>query len=596
MRIKTLDQYLANQIAAGEVVERPASVIKELFENSVDAHASEITIEVRQGGHEMIRITDNGTGIHQKDLWLAVSRHSTSKIATFDDLAAIQTLGFRGEALASIAAVSRFKLSSRQPDSDSGFYLQTEGGQIAETVAPTAHLSGTTVEVRDLFFNTPARRKFLRTPRTEFFQIQNTVQRLALCNFQVAIKLIHNQKIIFDLPCAETMVLKERRLAELLGKPLIENILAIDFCASGLRLSGWIGLPTFTRSQPDMQYFYLNNRYVRDKVLTHAVRDAYRDVLYDHSRYPAFVLYFECDPRTVDVNVHPTKQEIRLRDSRLVHDFIRKGIKDALSQIELAEPSAPSVAVAAPLRVQEEPAQYDAYSRKNGPMTTPAHHQSEHNLIKILHEKPREEAVKIEDKSDYQDFTLGFAIAQLQGVYILAQTKAGLVIVDMHAAHERILYEKMKQQITADGIQRQALLVPIHLTLSPQETRTWQLHHELLDCLGLVTAALGPNNIVIREMPSLLKGLAIDILIKDMLADLAEYGNSQRIEDHMNSLLGNMACRSAIKANHRLTIPEMNVILRDMENTPNSSFCNHGRPTWIQWSMAELDKFFLRGQ
>lgn len=584
MRINTLDQNLANQIAAGEIVDRPASVVKELFENSVDAGAKHITIEIKQGGHELIRIIDNGCGIHFEDLWLAIRRHSTSKITSQEDLAAIQTLGFRGEALASIAAVSRFKLISRQSNTNSGFYVHTESGSVDASVAatPIAHPEGTTIEVRDLFFNTPARRKFLRKARTEFFQIESILQRLSLCNFQVAIKLIHNQKVIYDLPSAETMALKERRLSKLLSSDFMKNALAMDFSAAGMRLWGWIALPTFSRAQPDSQYFYLNQRYVRDKVLNHAVRNAYEDILY-HGRYPAFVLYLECDPRSVDVNVHPTKQEVRLQDSRLVHDFIVKGVRDALSQVKPATQFVPPISVSTPHRIQEQP-----------PLPYNTNKQSLENLQEVT----LQTGSKNTDPKDlYQKCTLGFAIAQLHNIYILAQTDTGFVMVDMHAAHERILYEKIKAQVeTEGGIQRQVMLVPISLSLSPQEMRIWEEHQAFLDRLGFVTASSGPSSIIVREMPALLKGTAMDRLIKDMFSDLQEYQNTQRSEDHIYSILGNMACRSAIKANHRLNIPEMNVILRDMENTPNSGFCNHGRPTWVQWSLKELDAFFLRGQ
>ncbi|MCB1827624.1 MAG: DNA mismatch repair endonuclease MutL, partial [Coxiellaceae bacterium] len=528
----------------------------------------------------LIRVSDDGAGIDADDLWLAVCRHSTSKITTAEDLTSIRTMGFRGEALASIAAVSRFKLISRTATADSAFYIYLEGKETEQSVKPAARPQGTTVEVRDLFFNTPARRKFLRTPRTEFYQIESTIQRLALCNFEVAIKLIHNNKVIYDLPAAKTTAMQERRILKLLGKDFIDHVIAIDFSASGMRLSGWIALPNFSRSQPDMQYFYLNHRYVRDKVLSHAVKNAYQDILYG-GRYPAFVLYFECDHENVDVNVHPTKQEVRLRDSRSVHDFISRGVKDALEQVKPATAKGssliPPISIPAPLRVQEEaPLPYAA--------------------IKAPPEIIQETIVKLEDKVEYQTYLLGFAIAQLHNIYILAQNEKGLVIVDMHAAHERILYEKMKTQLSAQGIARQAMLVPINLSLTPQEMRTWNLHHHLLEKLGIMTASSGPSSILIREMPSLLKNRSIDLLVKDVLSDLEEYETSQRIENQMNSILGNIACRAAIKANHKLSIPEMNAILRDMENTPNSGFCNHGRPTWVQWSLADLDKFFLRGQ
>jgi DNA mismatch repair protein MutL len=601
MRINTLDEHLTNQIAAGEVVERPASVIKELFENSIDAGATQINIEVSRGGHELIRVVDDGSGIDAQDLWLAIRRHSTSKISSAEDLFAIETLGFRGEALSSIASVSRLKLISRRANAESGFYIHTEGGHATETITPAAHTDGTTIEIRDLFFNTPARRKFLRTPRTEFIQIESIVRRLAMSHFQIAIQLIHNKKTILDLPTAATSTLKERRIATILGDSFLGDALSIDFSAAGMGLSGWIALPTFSRSQPDMQYFYLNGRYVKDKVLSHAVRNAFQDILF-HGRHPAYVLYLTCDPKSVDVNVHPTKLEIRLRDSRLVHDFISRGVKDVLEQVRpaqsqpLADKQAEQVVA---MRADEVHSTYKNHSplQQQKPLSFSVKEQMSsyanlHQPDAIMANKPSE----AQDTPLQKNFVLGFAIAQLHNIYILSQSETGLVLVDMHAAHERILYEKMKRQFSEHCMQTQPMLIPINLALSPQEMVLWELHHDFLNSLGIVTVASGPGSIIIREMPCLLKGNAIDVLLKDTLADLQSYDSSQRVEDHIKAILGNMACRSAIKANHRLNIPEMNAILRDMEETPNSGFCNHGRPTWVRWNLKELDQFFLRGQ
>ncbi len=582
MRIKALDQQLANQISAGEVVERPASVVKELFENSVDSKAQKITIHIQQGGHELIRITDDGCGIHPDDLWVALRRHSTSKITAPEDLDAIQTLGFRGEALASIAAVSRFKLISRQLNKDSGFFIYSEAGHVDEAIAPVAHPQGTRVEVHDLFFNVPARRKFLRTPRTEFFQIESIVQKLALCHFDIAIKLFHNQKMIYHLPLAKDTSMQETRLAQLLGSEFMEHAVFIDFSASNMRLWGWMALPTLSRSQPDMQYFNVNSRYVRDKVLNHAVRHAYQDILY-HDRYPSFVLYLQCNPSMVDVNVHPKKQEVRFRESSLVHDFIVKGIKDALAQVGPGTDRSHVVSAPIVSQVQEQASlPYRARDVVNKAV-------QETNTVQALKTEP-------EYERDPQKFKLGFAIAQLHGIYILAEAESGLIMIDMHAAHERILYEKMKCQMKAHGIEHQPMLVPISVSLLPQDMRLWEHYHNMFDRVGLMTNASGPNTIIIRQMPTLLKSTPVDVLIKDMLADLQECGSSQRLEDSIDMILGNMACHAAIKANHRLNIPEMNAMLRDMEKTPNHGFCNHGRPTWVEWNLKELDKFFLRGR
>ncbi len=599
MRIKTLDTHLANQIAAGEVVERPAAVVKELLENSLDANASEIIIEIKQGGQELIRVRDNGDGIHPDDLCIALERHATSKIASFDDLIGVSSLGFRGEALASIAAVSRLKLTSHAKNADSAFSIASEDAQTDSEISPAAHPQGTTVEVRDLFYNTPARRKFLRTPKTEFQHIETTVQRLALSCFGVSIKLIHNEKLIFLAPNAIDSPGNERRVAGIMGRAFMQEALFIEFSAAGMTLKGWIGMPTFSRSQADMQYFYVNGRYIRDKILSHAARAAYEDVLFN-GRHPVYVLYLELDPKTVDVNVHPTKHEVRLRDSRVVHDFIRRGIHDALAQVRPGDDCAHehhNETHSAPptIPTPREP------MRSTGSTQRPMRFQVKEQMAAYgeLHASPEvleKPEIKTERYEQQNDFPLGFAVAQIHDIYILAQNTKGLIIVDMHAAHERILYEKMKTQLAEQGIQAQPLLIPITIALSKQEMSAWETAQSLFEQLGLITEQGGPESIIVREIPNLIKTKDVETLIRDVIADLKVVETSERLNEKMNAMLGTIACHAAVRANHRLAIPEMNAILRDMENTAHSGQCNHGRPTWVQFTLEEMDRFFLRGK
>jgi len=672
MRIHVLDPHLANQIAAGEVVERPASIVKELFENCVDAGASQIVIEVAKGGQSYLCVSDDGGGIHADDLLLAVRRHSTSKISQSEDLFAVSTLGFRGEALASIAAVSRFRLSSRIEESTSGFSISIEGGELVNNVTPVAQNFGTRVEVRDIFYNVPARRKFMRTAKTEFLQIESVVDRLCLSHFQISVKLIHNGKIVLDLPAAETDKMQHQRVEKILGSAFMEQAISLDFSAAGMRLWGWAALPNYSRSQGDMQYFYINQRNVRDKLLNRSVRSGYEDILY-HGRYPAYVLFLECDPATVDVNAHPSKQEVRLRDSRLVHDFIARGLRDAFGQLktplseELSKPEAKSVPLAGQsvstesevifpadahhdqlIEVKEpcsepmtvffaEEGKVDYQSKKSNsylhsnavtvnsldlleegseyaeinPQTTQTFPpqcsdicQQEELPLNTKQEcgattqisSIEESSCTFVESAQKTEFLLGFALAQLHQTFILAQNQQGLVIVDLHAAHERILYERMKRQLEQEGLPTQRLLVPFPLTLSAQEMRVWEAHEVTLSRLGIVSMASGPRHLVVRELPALLKNEGVDCLLHDILADLSAFAVSERLEHFVNTVLGNMACRAAIKAGHVLSLDEMNAILRDMEQTPNSGFCNHGRPTWVQWRLKELDKFFLRGR
>lgn len=614
-RIHLLSPRLANQIAAGEVVERPASVVKELLENSLDAGATKLEVDVEQGGVKLIRIRDDGGGIEKDDLPLALSRHATSKIHELSDLEAVASLGFRGEALASISSVSRLTLTSKRTGAQHAWQVETEGREMQAQVAPAAHPQGTTVEMRDLFFNTPARRKFLRTENTEFKHLEEVVKRLALSRFDVAFVLRHNGRVIHQLKPATETPEQERRVASVCGPAFIEQSLRVDMHAesSGLRLRGWIGLPTFSRSQADLQYFFVNGRMIRDKVVTHALRQAYADVLF-HGRHPAYVLYLELDPALVDVNVHPTKHEVRFRESRLVHDFIYRSIHRVIAE---AKPQAANVpASAATLSGGMMPVQQPAYQQQNMALMNRREPAPQAHLVREqmagyarLHDVPQTvtmttdsnaaTAASASELAAEQTETvppMGYALAQLHGVYILAQNQTGLVLVDMHAAHERIVYERLKQAAEQEGIRSQPLLVPASLAVSSREADAAEEYADMFKTLGFELARMGEETLVIRQVPvSLAKG-NVEQLLRDVLADMLMHGNSRRIQEHMNELLATMACHGAVRANRQLTLPEMNALLRDMETTERSGQCNHGRPTWTQLSMNELDKLFMRGQ
>ena len=626
--IQLLSPRLANQIAAGEVVERPASVVKELVENALDAGATRVDIELEQGGVKLIRVRDDGFGIHESDLPLALSRHATSKILTLDDLEAVGTLGFRGEALASISSVSRLSLTSRTAEQEAASRVEVEGRDMDAKISPAAHPVGTTVEVRDLFFNTPARRKFLRTEKTEFNHVDECVRRQALARFDAGFTLRHNQRVVQSLRPAESGIDKERRISALCGQQFIDNAVVIEAEASGLRLWGWVALPTFSRSQADLQYFFVNGRVIRDKLVAHAVRQAYRDVLYNN-RHPAFVLYLEVDPATVDVNVHPTKHEVRFRDGRLVHDFIFRTLHRALADVRPddhlrgavaqsfgREPEAAHANVdqsaylsqqgelgsrpqsysggfghAAPVPAQQDwkasdqMAFYGSLNSGGGVATEPTSDRIAGQLV------PTTPPQDSEDEPP-----LGYAIAQLHGIYILAQSRAGMIVVDMHAAHERITYERMKRALVEQDLKSQPLLVPLSLAVSQKEAALAETHGEELQQLGLQIERIGPETLAVRQIPALLRGADTEQLVRDVLADLIENGQSDRVEAVTHELLGTMACHGSVRANRQLTIPEMNALLRDMEATERSGQCNHGRPTWTLVTLSELDKLFLRGR
>ncbi|CAN5301749.1 DNA mismatch repair endonuclease MutL [soil metagenome] len=579
--IRALSPQLVNQIAAGEVVERPASVIKELVENSLDAEAAHIEIDVEQGGIALCRVRDDGHGIACDELSLALAPHATSKIASLADLEQVRSLGFRGEALSSMAAVSRLQLTSRRPDATNGWFVECSRGTVSEP-APAAHPCGTTVEVRDLFYNTPARRRFLRAVKTEFGHIDNVVRRLALSRFDVAFCVRHNRRQVLRTAAGEDQAARDGRVAEVLGDEFAEHALYVRHEAAGLTLHGWLAEPTFSRSQPDQQLFYVNGRPVRDKVASHAIRLGYEDVLF-HGRHPAYLLYLDMHPEGVDVNAHPAKHEVRFRDSRLVHDFLFRSVEQALSHTTPARAAGPS---------SPAPADSHAVSHFLPLERRHTHDAGEQTAAyRALHEAAAPEAT-----ADYDDGPLGHAIAQLHGVYVLAASRDGLTIVDMHAAHERIVYEQLKSTFANGRLPSQPLLVPVALDVSAAELQAAEAHQADLERLGLHLHAVGPRNLAVRETPALLAGANLPALVRDLLADLVEHDASRRLEERADAQLATLACHAAVRAHRPLTVPEMNALLREMERTGRADQCNHGRPTWTRLGMAELDKLFLRGR
>lgn len=597
-RIHRLSSQVSNQIAAGEVVERPASVVKELLENSLDAGASRIEIDVEQGGVRLIRVRDDGCGIHRDDLALALSRHATSKIQDARDLEGVSTLGFRGEALPSISSVSRLKLVSRTAGEDSGWMVNGDGRDVAADPVPCPHPRGTTIEVRDLFYNTPARRKFLRTEKTEFAHLEEVIRRVSLSRPGITITLRHNGKGVRHIGAAHDRAAQERRVAEVCGEPFMEHALHIDFEASGLVLLGWIAQPAFSRSQADLQYFFVNGRVVRDKLITHAIRQAYQDVLHQ-GRHPAYVLYLEIDPRLVDVNVHPTKHEVRFREGRLVHDFLFRAINRGLAQ---TRPGVSCVEIQPAAAAVTPVAQHVSFLSSASQQAMPLRVQEQMAVYADLHpavpmrEICAELHAPVSEADDTAIPPLGYALGQLHGIYILAQNADGLIVVDMHAAHERITYERMKQALHGEGIRSQPLLVPLTLSVSAREAGIIEEEHDLFRELGIEISRLGPDAVMVRQVPTLLRDADIGRLVRDVLADIVVHGRSQRVSDEINEILATMACHGSVRAHRQLSVPEMNALLRDMERTERSSQCNHGRPTWTRLTLAELDRLFMRGR
>ena len=570
-RIHRLPEFIANQIAAGEVVERPASIVKELIENSLDAGARFIGTTIEHGGVKRIVVQDDGCGIAPDDLRLAVSRFATSKIRGPGDLDGVETLGFRGEALASAASVSRLSITSAI--AVGGGATLTVAGGTEETFRPAPHPVGTTVEVADLFYNTPARRKFLKTERTETGHVSDVVRRLALAHADVAFELRHGQRVLERLPAG-------RGLDAIMGDEFLSEATAIDTSNGDLRLSGWIGLPGYTRAQANAQFFFVNGRAVQDRLAGHAVRQAYRDVMF-HGRHPVFVLFLELDPASVDVNVHPTKREVRFRDSRHVHDFVFASLHRLLAD---ARPGTDSGAATGARLAPGSPHGHASYP------------QTSMSLASLVAQVPAAAVHDLPASEDGDIPPLGYALAQLHGVYILSQNEDGLVVVDMHAAHERITYEKLKTDYGGGKLTAQRLLVPIPLDVTPREADLVETHADELARLGLGIDRTGPQSCMIREAPSLLADGDTAALVRDLLDEMAEFGTSDAIQARAEELLASMACHGSARANRRLSVPEMNAILREMETTPNAGQCNHGRPTYFVQSMRELDHLFLRGR
>jgi DNA mismatch repair protein MutL len=591
MPIRQLSDTVINQIAAGEVVERPASVVKEVLENALDAGSRAIEIQLEQGGVRRIRISDDGCGIAKEELALALDRHATSKIASLDDLERVDTMGFRGEALAAISAVSRTTITSRAAGSAHAWRIDG----IDRSVAPAALNAGTVVEVADLYYNTPARRKFLKTEATELAHCDEMFRRAALARPDIAFQFAHNGRVSHRLQPAEPA----RRIAALMGDDFLEHARAVETGAGALRLTGFACVPAYSRANRDAQYFFVNGRYVRDKLLSHAARQAYADVLHGQ-RHPAYVLFLELDPAGVDVNVHPAKIEVRFRESRAVHQFVFHAISRALAESGAA------------LAAEHEtpPAQATTYTpepRWAPPVQTRLAMESASRSYLDFAAAARPEAPAPSSGADAftstahappsvsEDAPLGYAIAQLHGIYVLAQNARGLVIVDMHAAHERILYEKLKTVLDGrPAIQR--LLMPAVISLGARDMAAAEEHAEVLAGMGFEVAPAGPEQLAIRSVPALLAQANVGELVRNLLAELREYPATEVITARRNELLGTMACHGAVRANRQLSIPEMNALLRDMEATERADQCNHGRPTWTQFSLAEMDRFFMRGQ
>ena len=622
-RVKVLSSFVADQIAAGEVVERPASIVKELIENSIDAEAREIEVRTEAGGVDLVWVRDDGGGIHSDDLPLALQRHATSKIGDAGDLIGIDSLGFRGEALASVASVAKVKLSSATSSEAGGWFVETHGGE-TQGSGPVAHTQGTTVEVQDLFYNTPARRKFLKSERSEIGQIDQILRRLSLAHMDIGFSLAQARTTGSSARVNRPLRLASGdpadRLCRVLSPDFVENSVYIDESNHDLRVFGWVGLPHHNRRQMDQKYFYVNGRAIRDKLVGHAIRQAYSDVMF-HGRHAVYVLYLQLPADGVDVNVHPTKHEVRFRDARQVHDFIFSSLNRALRGLrpgQLSNNQATSGNVNAEFDSdltrsslsQQHPFELSNRSSGSGPAGgfTQLIYEHERSLgdgASTVEEQradwpaqaqTNDAAGSATEQSSEDAHPLGYAIAQLHGIYILAQNSQGLVMVDMHAAHERIVYEQMKEAQARDGIARQRLLVPLTFNVTEQEANLAEECAEQLDAAGLIVERMGQSSVVVREVPVLLAKANVQEMVQDLLAELCEFGTGESMKRKNFDVLATLACRGSVRANRQLTITEMNALLRSMEVTENAGLCNHGRPTFIQRSLAELDRLFLRGQ
>jgi DNA mismatch repair protein MutL len=598
MPIRVLPEQLIHQIAAGEVIERPASVIKELVENSLDAGAKRVEVDIEEGGARLCRVRDDGGGIERDELALALSRHATSKIVSIEDLERVGTLGFRGEALPSIASVSRMKLISRTPSSAVGYAISSDNGALSE-VEPSPHPVGTTVEVRDLFFNVPARRKFLRAERTETQHIARMLERLALSSFDTAFALTAGRRTLYHHPAATTQLERERRVAEIVGDEFMANALHVEHESAGCRLTGWLCQPTHSRAQPDLQHFYLNGRMLRDRLVASAIRLGFRDVMF-HGRHPAYVLFMDIDPTQVDVNAHPAKLEVRFRDGRHVHDFlfrtVERALRDTYAGAAVAMPPADAGTIVPP----DDGAGAMWPSRLAGTTSWGTQYFGQSSLGLRVAESATVPSSPISlpqvASPDGDTPPLGFALAQLHGIYILSQARDGLILVDMHAAHERTTYERMKAALERGSVASQPLLIPLVVAVSLAEAEVLEEHADALSRVGLDIVRSGPASVQVRAIPAVLAARDLDELVRRIAADLSMHGTSRGVEEALNEILGTMACHGAVRAHRNLAVPEMNALLREMERTVRSDQCNHGRPTWTHVSLADLDRMFLRGR
>ncbi len=603
--IKKLPDHLINQIAAGEVIERPASVLKELCENSIDATASQLFIDIERGGMQRILVRDNGTGIVSSQLDTALTRHATSKIQHLEDLQHIESLGFRGEALPSIASVARVTITSNTEPNNEAYSLHTEGGN-NEPVKPAAHAKGTSIEVNDIFFNTPARRKFLRTEKTEFSHCEQVVKRLALVNFHVSFELRHNQKTLLALPVAASYEDKLHRLEKILGKNFVEHAIKVEREDGNMKLWGWVAAPDFSRVQADYQYQYVNRRHIRDKTISHSVKLAYQDVLY-HGRHPAYVLYLDIDPAAVDVNAHPAKHEVRFHNTRSIHDYVRQTVKQALGDVRAAPIDSRNMDKLTRYTNQQHAVQTQITTHYNPSHKTPTLSVDEYKALyanqpqRSSYPRPPTDQIAVPNipaasESEQAIPLLGYAIAQLHGIYILAQNQDGLVLVDMHAAHERVVYEQLKQQSSSPETECQQLLVPVQLNVSESEARLVEEQKAQFESFGFDLDRLGDSAIIVRAIPQILSHSDISQLLRDVISDIEKNQASSRIAEFHNELLSSFACHGSVRAHRDMKLHEMNALLRDMESTERSNQCNHGRPTWIQLSINDLDKLFMRGR
>ncbi len=615
MRIKQLPPKLVNQIAAGEVIERPSSVVKELLENSIDAGATRVEIDVEQGGVKLIRIRDNGCGMSREELPLALDRHATSKIASLDDLESVRTMGFRGEALPSIASVSQLTVTSKGQGEEQAWAIKADGSEQLPDISPASHPQGTTIEIRDLFFNVPARRKFMKTERTEFNHIDTLVKRIALSTPHLGITLRNNGKVVTQLRAADHRQEMEKRVASLCGPAFMEQCLYVDHEAAGLKLRGWVGLPTFSRSQADLQYFFVNGRIVRDKLVTHAVKQGYQDVMY-HGRHPAYVLHLDIDPKLVDVNAHPTKYEVRFRESRMVHSFLFSTLNKLLADTKAGSNEAGAARNIELHQLGQSNSGSGSLSAFNTGVMPQAPMGLQDGGMGVNEPSPSYQSVFAgnNDRGSYpvssvqmaqvhavaeaegHDHPLGYALAQLHGLYVIAQNQQGMIIVDTHAAHERVTYEKLKVAYEQQGIQAQPLLVPAAIAVSEKEADIAEQSAQAFTQLGFELTRNAPESLLIRQIPVLLGNGDAEALVRDVLADLIAHGSSERIKEAVNEVLSTMACHGSVRANRQLSLPEMNALLREMEATERSGQCNHGRPTWTQLTVDQLDKLFMRGQ